>query len=92
MIDCNGCIYEKTLRKGPSDAGGGIICDAPEGYKCKMGDFQTEVILTINGELADRTRKETRSEYKKLINYLKRTRNGCGFEIIHKSCHIMELP
>ena len=85
VVDCEGCPYEFSLKKEGDETNS----TAPEGYTCPEQSYQTVVMVTINGELEGRTREQTLKEYRNFINYLRRKKNGCGFTILHKSCHIM---
>lgn len=58
--DCNRCPYKNTVRHS---AEFGFECDSPEDFTCPTGKYQTRAIITVCGDLRDRTRNQTRKEW-----------------------------
>ena len=44
-------------------------CDAPEDYDCSA-DYQTCVVISIQGDLRDRTKEETQKEFNEFMKYI----------------------
>ena len=65
--DCEHCKYRETLR--PVIIDGKEICDAPEDHDCSA-DYQTCVVISIQGDLRDRTKEETQKEFNEFIKYI----------------------
>lgn len=65
--DCEHCEF------GPSVVHleeGGFSCDGPEGYDCPEGKFQTCIVISIQGDLRDRTKEQTQREFDEFIKYI----------------------
>jgi len=84
-MDCLACQYKDT-RKLYDD---GFECDAPEGYKCPHGEYQTRVVITVIGDLRDRMRQRTRDEWYAFKKYIEKSINNDGFTIRNCSCNII---
>lgn len=57
--DCGRCQYKDAIKycdDGPE-------CNAPEDFKCPSGKYQTRVIITVQGDLRDRMRHQTKKEW-----------------------------
>lgn len=68
--DCDHCKYESSLKKTVT-AEGHIYteCNAPKNYNCSA-EYQTRIAITIQGDLRDRTRKQTQKEFKEFLKYI----------------------
>lgn len=58
-FDCAHCQFEDTIRTEV----GYFECNAPDGYHCPFGEYQTCAIITVQGDLRDRMRKQTKKEW-----------------------------
>lgn len=67
--DCSHCKYNDTITW---IAKGEFTCEAPNEYKCKGGEYQTCVVISIQGDLRDRTKDETQAEFDKFLEYIKK--------------------
>ena len=76
--DCEHCEYGKTIVHLDK---GGFQCDAPKGYECPEGEYQTCIAITLVGDLRDRDKQTTCEEINKFIRYLQ----DCGFGIDYQS-------
>lgn len=61
--DCSGCGYMEI------DTG---ACCAPEKYTCKKGRYQTCVTISVQGDLRDRLKERTASEFGEFLEYLRK--------------------
>ena len=67
--DCEHCKYSETLRPVIIDGKEIEECDAPEDHDCSA-DYQTCVVISIQGDLRDRTKEETQKEFNEFIKYI----------------------
>lgn len=84
--DCTACKYGVTvcyLKKG------GYTCEAPDGYVCPEGKYQTRVVITVIGDLRDRMREQTTEEWKAFKRYVGESINENGFYVRNCSCNIL---
>jgi len=65
--DCDHCKKYGATRKETAE---GFECDAPDNYKCKKGQYQSQVAISIQGDLRDRTKIETEKEFQKFFEYI----------------------
>lgn len=79
--DCARCEYRETLHH--SDAG--FWCEAPEGCRCPSNEYQTCAVITVQGSLRDRLRKQTRKEWNKFHQYIAKT---LGWQIEEAICRV----
>lgn len=66
--DCAHCPYFPTLVHTED----GSTCDAPEGYECKDGEYQTRVVISIQGDLRDRMKDETQKEFDEFMTFIRK--------------------
>lgn len=66
--DCDHCKYGNTRR--PDTERGGFWCDGPNGYECPEGEYQTRVVITVIGDLRDKTGSKTRKEWMKFKAFI----------------------
>lgn len=66
-VDCEHCPYGDTVETCTNN----ITCDAPDTFKCPANDYQTQVVITIMGNLRDRFKEETQREYKEFLKYVR---------------------
>lgn len=78
---CASCEYGNTI-KHYSD---GFECDAPEHYDCPTGEYMTRAVITVQGDLRDRMKSETKKEWKAFHKYLVK---NCEFDIRIATCRI----
>lgn len=80
--DCGQCPYKNSIRHS---GWGEFECDAPEHYDCPTGEYQTRVVITVQGDLRDRMRKETKKEWNAFHRYVAKT---LGFDVRLATCRI----
>ena len=68
-FDCNRCEFKDTIIHFEE---GGMSCDAPDGYSCPYGAYQTRVVITVQGDLRDRMKQITKNEWKKFRRYIEK--------------------
>ena len=64
---------------------GGFWCSAPDGFKCPSGKYQSRVILSVQGDLRERMRAQTRKEWNAFHRYIAKQ---LGYEIRIATCRI----
>lgn len=67
--DCEHCKYKQTLRTITIDGKKGQECDGPENYDCS-NKYQSDVVISIQGDLRDREFKDTKEEFENFLKYL----------------------
>lgn len=67
--DCEHCKYKETLRTITIDGKKGQECDGPENYDCS-NKYQSDVVISIQGDLRDRTKEETQKEFNEFMKYI----------------------
>lgn len=85
-FDCNHCKYRDTIQHDKEN--GGFWCDCPDGYECPEGEYQTQVVITVVGDLRDRMRDTTKTEWQEFKKYIDKYIKGRGFIIRNCSCNI----
>lgn len=68
--DCEHCKYKETLRTITIDGKKGQECDAPDNYNCSS-EYQSCVVISIQGDLRDRAFNRTKEEFEKFLEYVK---------------------
>ena len=68
--DCEHCKYKETLRTVTIDGEEGQECDAPDNYDCSS-EYQSCVVISIQGDLRDREFNRTKEEFEKFLEYVK---------------------
>ena len=68
--DCEHCKYKETLRTITIDGKKGQECDGPENYDCSS-EYQSDVVISIQGDLRDREFNDTKEEFEKFLEYVK---------------------
>lgn len=68
--DCEHCKYKETLKAITIDGEEGQECDAPDNYDCS-GEYQSCVVISIQGDLRDREFSRTKEEFEKFLEYVK---------------------
>lgn len=66
--DCDHCKYKDTiieLGKGEFE------CSPAKNYTCKSGKYQTCVVISVQGDLRDRTKEKTKEEFENFLNFIK---------------------
>lgn len=83
--DCISCQYGGTITHFDD----GFECGAPEGFECPDGEYQSSVIITVIGDLRDRTRDRTTDEWNAFVKFIREgVRDGMGFWIRNETCSI----
>lgn len=76
--DCKRCKYK--------DTGDDEYCYTPEDFECPSGEYQTRVVITVIGDLRDRGKKTTETEWKEFVAYIENNMSGY---IRNISCNIL---
>ena len=71
-MDCLHCEYFGGYDMDKSGHNRLISCAAEEDFECPEGEFQTIVVLTLYGDLRDRTIKETKAEVDAFVKYIEK--------------------
>ena len=74
--DCEHCVYGSTVKKEHH-----WDCDCPENYRCPDGKYQTQAIITVQGDLRNRTKDQTEAEFTAFLDYI-----NTKFIIYDRSC------
>lgn len=69
--DCERCIYKDTIRDIKVDGEDWIECDAPTGHDCSA-EYQTCVVISVQGDLRDREKEQTQKEWEKFLKYIEK--------------------
>lgn len=69
--DCKHCKYSDTIVEYTEDGDDYFICDAPSRYNCS-NDYQTCVVISVQGDLRDRTISQTKREFEKFKTYVEK--------------------
>lgn len=84
--DCDACEFGATMRYIEK---GTFTCDAPDGYDCPEGRYQSRVVITVIGDLRDRMREQTKAEWLQFKEFVNKKINGNGFETRNCACRIV---
>ena len=79
--DCRHCEYNDTIIRD-SD---GFSCDAPEEHHCPTRKYQTRAVVTVHGDLRDRTKKTTKKQWNAFQRFIAK---NLGYEIRMASCRV----
>ena len=69
--NCERCVYKDTLRDIKVDGEDWTECDAPTGHKCSA-EYQTCIVISIQGDLRDRMKDETQKEFDAFLKYIEK--------------------
>lgn len=85
--DCDVCQYKDTIQHipDPTSFGTRFTCEAPDDYECPIGEYKTCVVITVCGDLRDRTRSQTKKEWNAFHRYIAK---NLGFTIRNATCRI----
>lgn len=67
--DCNRCPFGETAEWSKEK---GYECEAPEDYKCPSGEYQSCVVISVQGDLRDRSPDQTQEEFDEFLKYLRK--------------------
>lgn len=68
--DCEHCKYKNTLKRIVDEEGHEYEeCDGPDDYECSA-EYQTCVVISIQGDLRDRISTKTQSEFDDFVKFL----------------------
>lgn len=81
--DCGRCDYYGGKCDDPRD---GFWCSAPDGFRCPSGEYQSRVVITVQGDLRDRMRSQTRKEWNAFHRYIAKT---LGYKIRIAACRVV---
>lgn len=76
--DCDRCEFGNSIVHLDE---GVFTCEAPVNYECPSGKYQTRAVITVIGDLRDRTRDRTKAEWMEFKKYIDKNINGRGFII-----------
>lgn len=79
--DCGRCDYKSTIKHYDD----GFECDSPEGYRCKSGEYQSRAVITVQGDLRDRSRRQTKREWNEFHRYVAKT---LGWNVRIATCRV----
>lgn len=65
-FDCNRCEFKDSLKYYDD----GFECDAPDGYRCPYGEYYSRAVITVFGDLRDRTKDRTKKEWNAFHRYI----------------------
>lgn len=85
--DCNSCKYKETIVR---HEGGGYSCDADENYQCLWGEYQTRVVITVIGDLRDRSKYKTNNEYNEYKEFINFIEKDCKVWIRNRTVKIID--
>ena len=68
--DCEHCKYKDSLHDIIENGKEYQECDAPENHDC-FAEYQTCVVISIQGDLRDREFSRTKEEFEKFLEYVK---------------------
>ena len=68
-FDCNRCDFGDTVIHDED----GFCCDAPDGYQCPEGKYQSRAIIVVQGDLRDKMRAQTKREWNDFHRYISKT-------------------
>lgn len=69
--NCKHCTWKDTLRDVVVDGEEYEECDAPDGYDCSA-EYQTCVVISIQGDLRDKGKEETEKEFNEFLKYIEK--------------------
>ena len=69
--DCEHCKYQSTQREVIVDGKDYLECDAPDGHDCSA-EYQSCIVISIQGDLRDRSKAQTKEEFKQFYKYIKK--------------------
>lgn len=67
--DCEHCKYSSTLHDVTIDGEEYSECDAPNKHNCSA-EYQTHVVISVQGDLRDRTKEQTQTEWDEFLKYI----------------------
>lgn len=69
--DCEHCKYKDTIRHITKEGEECLECDAPRYYDCSS-EYQTQAVISIQGDLRDKDGETTKVEFIDFLNYIKK--------------------
>lgn len=67
--DCNHCKFGASVTCLED---GGFSCDGPDDYICPDSKYQTCIVMSVQGDLRDRTKQQTIKEFNDFLAYLEK--------------------
>ena len=67
--DCDNCKYKDTQREVIIDGLSYTECDGPSDNDCS-GKYQSCVVISVQGDLRDRTKEQTEKEFKDFLAFI----------------------
>ena len=71
--DCKHCPYKHTIVRYPEK--GGFTCEHPSDFECPEGEYQTCIVISIQGDLRDRVESQTKEEFEAFLKYIDKKYN-----------------
>lgn len=84
--DCAHCKYKDTKHKVTENGKEWEECDGPDEHDC-FGHFQTCIVISIQGDLRDKTKKATENEFNRFLKYISKR---CKWWLRDYSVNIIE--
>lgn len=81
------CSTNKDCARCPHSEIAFPDCPVEGKVDCPSGEYQTQAVITVAGDLRDRERWQTHREWKAFQKYIAR-KFGCGFQIRNCACRI----
>ena len=70
--DCDRCKYKDSIIELKDENGDDyMMCSAPDKHDCSA-EYQTRVVISVQGDLRDRVKEETEKEFEEVKKYVEK--------------------
>ena len=70
--DCDRCKYKDSIiERKDEDGNDYMMCSAPDKHDCSA-EYQTRVVISVQGDLRDRVKEETEKEFEEFKKYVEK--------------------
>ena len=70
--DCDRCKYKDSIIELKDEDGNDyMMCSAPDKHDCSA-EYQTRVVISVQGDLRDRVKEETEKEFEEFKKYVEK--------------------
>ena len=70
--DCDRCKYKDSIIELKDENGDDyMMCSAPDKHNCSA-EYQTRVVISVQGDLRDRVKEETEKEFEEFKKYVEK--------------------
>ena len=70
--DCDRCKYKDSIIELKDENGNDyMMCSAPDKHDCSA-EYQTRVVISVQGDLRDRVKEETEKEFEEFKKYIEK--------------------